>query len=366
MTAKKDCTKIICPLCERKCQAGSTSSGLIENNGACLRCVLGKTQEQIDELIAAKGKNAKLKNNIKKGVLMGLDLGTKEKKSLIAIKNNCIQNVDVAELNSVEIDNSCACAACQHRRNSDEMKIKSPAIFEGYEVSKTFIRNENAYICDGGYAEEVTIKKTWQKPDGSAWVTFLSNMRMGFLDMQLADFAKKYKAKPVEADEPSPTTDDTFNDDTPAQTFGDIQWNMGTQDRTEEVVVIPCPKCQKAVPYDKHGALFLIGKQAVCPDCYVNNKVVGSTPASDGKRYFYITFSCNGGGKKGAKRGYICIKTFGNKIFSIERLSKNIKEILLIKGQRVKDVLITDWKEVNQIDYNQLTDNENETPCKLL
>ena len=303
MTAKKDCTKTICPLCERKCQAGSTSSGFIENNGACLHCVFGKTQEQINELIAAKGKNAKLKNKIKKGVFMGLDLGTKEARGLIAIKNNCIQNVDVAELNSVEIDNSCDCAACQHRRNSDDMKIKSPAIFEGYEVSKTFIRNENAYICDGGYAEEVTIKKTWQKPDGSAWVTFLSNMRMGFLDMQLADFAKKYKAKPVDAVEPT-----------------------------------PAPKSKADAP----------------------------APASDGKRYFYVTFSCNGGGKKGAKRGYICVRTFGNKIFSIERLSKNIKEILLIKGQRVKDVLITDWKEVNQIDYKQLTDDENETPCKLL
>ena len=173
MTAKKDCTKTICPLCERKCQAGSTSSGFIENNGACLHCVFGKTQEQINESIAAKGKNAKLKNKIKKGVLMGLDLGTKEERGLIVIKNNCIQNVDVAELNSVEIDNSCVCAACQHRRNSDDMKIKSPAIFEGYEVSKTFIRNENAYICDGGYAEEVTIKRTWQKPDGSAWVFWI-------------------------------------------------------------------------------------------------------------------------------------------------------------------------------------------------
>lgn len=303
MTAKKDCTKTICPLCERKCQAGSTSSGFIENNGACLHCVFGKTQEQINELIAAKSKNAKLKNKIKKGVFMGLDLGTKEARGLIAIKNNCIQNVDVSELNSVEIDNSCDCAACQHRRNSDDMKIKSPAIFEGYEVSKTFIRNENAYICDGGYAEEVTIKKTWQKPDGSAWVTFLSNMRMGFLDMQLADFAKKYKAKPVEAAEPT-----------------------------------PAPKPKADAP----------------------------APASDDKRYFYVTFSCNGGGKKGFKRGYICVRTFGNKIFSIERLSKNIKEILLIKGQRVKDVLITDWKEVNQIDYKQLTDDENETPCKLL
>ncbi len=128
-------------------------------------------------------------------------------------------------------------------------------------------------------------------------------MRMGFLDMQLADFAKKYKAKPVDAVEPT-----------------------------------PAPKSKADAP----------------------------APASDGKRYFYVTFSCNGGGKKGAKRGYICVRTFGNKIFSIERLSKDIKEILLIKGRQVKDVLITDWKEVNQIDYKKLTDDENETPCKLL
>ena len=333
MIAKKDCTKTICPLCERKCQAGSTSSGFIENNGACLHCVFGKTQEQINELIAAKGKNAKLKNKIKKGVFMGLDLGTKEASGLILIKKNCIQNVDVAELNSVEIDNSCDCAACQHRRNSDEMKIKSPAIFEGYEVSKTFIRNENAYICDGGYAEEVTIKRTWQKPDGSAWVTFLSNMRMGFLDMQLADFAKKYKAKPVEVAEPTKAAN----------------WTTPMPE--------PRPISEKDAAISKSKRYF---------ESAESDKVVGGTPASDDKRYFYVTFSCNGGGKKGAKRGYICIRTFGNKIFSIERLSKNIKEILLIKGQRVKDILITDWKEVNQIDYNQLTDDENETPCKLL
>lgn len=79
------------------------------------------------------------------------------------------------------------------------------------------------------------------------------------------------------AHEQQPVIDDTFNDDTPAQTFGDIQWDKGTQDRTEKIVVIPCPKCQKAVPYDKHGALFLIGKQAVCSDCYVNN---------DGERFY--------------------------------------------------------------------------------
>lgn len=91
--------------------------------------------------------------------------------------------------------------------------------------------------------------------------------------------------KLVEVD--TPVIDDTFNDDTVAQTFGDIQWDMGTQDRTEEVVVIPCPKCQKAVPYDKHGAFFLIGNMAVCTDCYVNKnkmRLIGiAGPARAGK-----------------------------------------------------------------------------------
>lgn len=334
MTAKKDCTKTICPLCERKCQAGSTNSSFIENNGACLQCLLGKTKEQIKALLLAKKTN----DDIKNAELLGIDLAKQpnDKGVMVIVsidKENCIENIDVVELNSAEIDNSCNCAACLHRKNTDEMKIKSPAIFEGYEVSKTFIRNENAYICDGGYAEEVTIKRTWQKPDGSAWVTFLSNMRMGFLDMQLADFAKKYKAKPVEAAEPTKAANWT----TP--------------------MPAPKPISEKDAAVSKSKRYFEGAK---------SDKVIGDTRASDGKRYFYITFSCNGGGKKGAKRGYVCINTFNNEIFSIERLSKKIKEILSFKGKRVKDILITDWKEVNKNDYKQLTDDENETPCKLL
>ena len=291
MTAKKDCTKTICPLCERKCQAGSTDSGFIENNGVCLRCVFGKTQEQINELIAAKGKNAKLKNKIKKGVLVGLDLGKKDVSGLMVIKKNCIQNVDVAELNSVEIDYSCDCAACQHRKNSDEMKVKSPAIFEGYEVNKILIRDENAYICDGGYDEEVTIKRTWQKPDGSAWVTFLSNMRIGFLDMQLADFAKKYKAKPVEVAEPTKAA------------------NLTT----------PMP-----------------------------------APASDERRFFYITFSYFIGGKRGHRKGFISHRTFNNEMFNIYIVSKEIKKALAAKKIKSINILIEGWQEVNKNEYVQL------------
>lgn len=53
---KKDCTKTVCPLCESRCQAGSTDSGFIENEGACFRCIFGKSKEEIQTLLLAKEK----------------------------------------------------------------------------------------------------------------------------------------------------------------------------------------------------------------------------------------------------------------------------------------------------------------------
>jgi|GEM_PF-5805783 len=44
--------------------------------------------------------------------------------------------------------------------------------------------------------------------------------------------------------------DDTFNDDTPAQTFGGIQRDMGTQDKSEAILVTACSKCGSTVPAD--------------------------------------------------------------------------------------------------------------------
>lgn len=84
----------------------------------------------------------------------------------------------------------------------------------------------------------------------------------------------------VNADKP--VIDDTFNDDTPAQTFSDIKWDEGTNEKSEPVVVVPCPSCDRAVPYDRHGALFLVGKMAVCSDCYAKN---GREGGLAGKRY---------------------------------------------------------------------------------
>ena len=299
MTAKKDCTKTQCPLCERKCQAGSTNSGFIENNGACLQCLLGKTKEQIKALLLAKKTN----DNIKNAELLGIDLAKQpnEKGVMVIVsidKENCIENIDVVELNSVEIDNSCNCAACLHRKNTDEMKIKSPAIFEGYEVSKTFIRNENAYICDGGYAEEVTIKRTWQKPDGSAWVTFLSNMRMGFLDMRLSDFAKKYKAKP-KADAPAPTKVANWTTPMPA-------------------------------------------------------------PASDNGLYFYIVYSYFVGGRRGHKKGFIAHQTFNNEPFDVCLVVNKIEKMLAAKKIRTKHVLLDSWQKITKDEYQKIENENNE------
>ena len=54
MIAKKNCTATSCQLCKRQCDAGSTDSGFIENNGACLRCCFGKSKGEIQALVLAK------------------------------------------------------------------------------------------------------------------------------------------------------------------------------------------------------------------------------------------------------------------------------------------------------------------------
>jgi len=49
---------------------------------------------------------------------------------------------------------------------------------------------------------------------------------------------------------PAPVIDDTFNDDMVAQTFGGIQRDMGTQDKSEAILVTACSKCGSTVPAD--------------------------------------------------------------------------------------------------------------------
>ena len=90
MIAKKDCTKTVCPLCESRCQAGSTDSGFIENNGACFRCVFGKSKEQIQTLLLAKEKlkEETLDDDTPAQTLgdIGWDKGTDEKCEAILVK----------------------------------------------------------------------------------------------------------------------------------------------------------------------------------------------------------------------------------------------------------------------------------------
>lgn len=68
-------------------------------------------------------------------------------------------------------------------------------------------------------------------------------------EFELYLFVRLFKHKPI--------VDDTFNDDTVAQTFGDIQWDMGTQDKSESILVTVCPKCGSTVPADSVGNLAL-------------------------------------------------------------------------------------------------------------
>ena len=302
MTSKNKSVKTPCPLCDRSCNEGSTDAKFIKSKGVCLRCAFGKSVDQIEAALLAKEKNKVLKAG-KSLPIENFDFSNTKDTGVIAVvtinKNNCIESIDVAELNSTEIDKNCNCAACLHRINTDENKFKSPAFFEGYEPNDEFIRDRNASF-DGGYNEEAIIKKTWQKPDGVAWITFLSNIRMGFLDMRLSDFAKKYKAK---------------------------------------------PKAEVPAPASKSKIYF---------EGVKNNEVVGGTRASDERRFFYITFSYFIGGKRGHRKGFISHRTFNNEMFNIHIVSKEIKKALAAKKIKSINILIEGWQEVNKNEYVQL------------
>lgn len=307
MTSKNKSKKIPCPLCERPCYEGSTDAKLIKSKGVCLRCAFGKSIDQINALLLDKEKNKALKAGTSLPIENFDFSKTKDKGVTVVMtinKSKCVEEMSFEELNTAKIDNNCNCAACQHHKNNDEMKVKSPAIFEGYEVNVVFIRNENASF-DGGFDEEVAIKRTWQKPDGSPWVTYLSNQRLGFLDMQLSNFAKRYKTKPVEA----------------------------------------------AAPLSESKIYF---------EGVKTNEVVGSARVSDDKRYFHVVFSTNKGGKCGYKKGRIYISTNKNKIFNINELSRNTKDMLKNARLNTKGFFIESWQEINKSDYQQLKGENNE------
>ena len=71
--------------------------------------------------------------------------------------------------------------------------------------------------------------------------------------------------KLVEVD--TPVIDDTFNDDTVAQTFGDIKWDEGTDEKTVKVAV--CLTCDAKMP---EGSLDYeaVNQGLGCPSCNSN------------------------------------------------------------------------------------------------
>ena len=70
---------------------------------------------------------------------------------------------------------------------------------------------------DGSYIKVKNVLETY--------ITYSDEGCAGTHVMNKREIIGCYKL--VEADEPSPITDDTFNDDTPAQTFGDIKFHKG-------------------------------------------------------------------------------------------------------------------------------------------
>ncbi|MER1973460.1 MAG: hypothetical protein ABS880_06795, partial [Psychrobacter alimentarius] len=64
-----------------------------------------------------------------------------------------------------------------------------------------------------------------------------------------------------------PVVDDTFNDDTLAQTFGPIEWDTGTQDKTAEICT--CLGCKSIIPLDS-VEFDMINRGLGCPTCKAN------------------------------------------------------------------------------------------------
>lgn len=69
------------------------------------------------------------------------------------------------------------------------------------------------------------------------------------------------------AHEQQPVIDDTFNDDTPAQTFGDIQWDMGTDEKPVKVAV--CLTCDAKMAEDSLD-FYVVNQGLGCPTCRDN------------------------------------------------------------------------------------------------
>lgn len=88
------------------------------------------------------------------------------------------------------------------------------------------------------------------------------------------------------AHEQQPVIDDTFNDDTPAQTFGPINWDTGTQERDKTAETCVCLTCKSIIPLDS-VEFDMINRGLGCPTCKANAgkmRLIGiAGPARAGK-----------------------------------------------------------------------------------
>jgi len=92
-------------------------------------------------------------------------------------------------------------------------------------------------------------------------------------------------------------------------------------------------------------------------DKELDKNTVIDTPAGNGSRYFYITYTYFVGGKRRYKKGSFFLKTDNGEIFNMDRLYKTIVSQLKTKmgvRSKVKSVLIDNWIEMNEADYKQL------------
>ena len=110
---------------------------------------------------------------------------------------------------------------------------------------------------DGSYIKVKNVLETY--------ITYSDEGCAGTHVMNKREIIGCYKL--VEADEPSPITDDTFNDDTPAQTFGDIQWDEGRGEKTVKVAV--CLTCGAKMP-EGSLAFEALNRGLGCPTCNAN------------------------------------------------------------------------------------------------
>ena len=80
------------------------------------------------------------------------------------------------------------------------------------------------------------------------------------------------------AHDQQPVIDDTFNDDTPAQTFGDIQWDEGTDEKSVKVAV--CLTCDAKMAEDSID-YYVVNQGLGCPTCRDNaaNKYATRVPS---------------------------------------------------------------------------------------